>query len=336
MKEAIVSKGPTVQIVDSPIPKPGPDDVVIKVVYAGSNPKDWKLPDWVGTTANQGDDVAGTIHEVGSHVTEFKPGDRVMAFHVMQAPHGAWAEYSLAPAHTTAHLPAETSFEQGAAVPLAALTAAVGLYLRLGLPEPWRPAKEPTPLVVYGAASAVGAYVVQLAKKSNIHPLICVAGNSQDYVKSFLDPSKGDTVVDYRAGDEAVVEGIRKALGGLKLFHAYDAVSEKGSYQNISKVLERGSKITLVLPFKSYDEIPDYVEQAVTSVGCVHDGDKDFGFVYFRYIARGLKEGWFKAQPTEVVPGGLGGVQYALEQLKEGKVNAKKLVFEVKATEGVN
>jgi NADPH:quinone reductase len=105
----------------------------------------------------------------------------------------------------------------------------VGLYQRLELPEPWRPAKEPTPLVIYGAASAVGSYALQLAVKSNIHPLICVAGKSQDHVKSLIDPSKGDAVVDYRGGDEAVVEGIRKALGGAKLFHAYDAVSEKGS-----------------------------------------------------------------------------------------------------------
>jgi hypothetical protein len=41
MKEAIVHKGPVVEIVDSPIPEPGPDDVVTKVVVSGSNPKDW-------------------------------------------------------------------------------------------------------------------------------------------------------------------------------------------------------------------------------------------------------------------------------------------------------
>ena len=41
MKEAIVKPGPTVNIVDSEIPKPGPDQVLIKVVVSGSNPKDW-------------------------------------------------------------------------------------------------------------------------------------------------------------------------------------------------------------------------------------------------------------------------------------------------------
>lgn len=43
MKEAIVSPGPSVKIVDSPIPKPGSDDVIIKIVVSGSNPKDWKV-----------------------------------------------------------------------------------------------------------------------------------------------------------------------------------------------------------------------------------------------------------------------------------------------------
>jgi NADPH:quinone reductase len=40
-KEAKVTKGPKVTIVDSPIPEPGPDQLVIKVVVSGSNPKDW-------------------------------------------------------------------------------------------------------------------------------------------------------------------------------------------------------------------------------------------------------------------------------------------------------
>lgn len=44
MKEALVSAGPKVNIVDSPIPKPGPDQVLIKVIYSGTNPKDWKVP----------------------------------------------------------------------------------------------------------------------------------------------------------------------------------------------------------------------------------------------------------------------------------------------------
>lgn len=41
MKEAIVSRGPKVHIIEGEIPKPGPGQVVVKIEYAGSNPKDW-------------------------------------------------------------------------------------------------------------------------------------------------------------------------------------------------------------------------------------------------------------------------------------------------------
>ncbi|KAJ8105852.1 hypothetical protein ONZ43_g7257 [Nemania bipapillata] len=112
MKEAVISKGPKVQIIDSPIPKPEPDQVVIKVVVSGSNPKDWKVPLWrEHLVINQGDDIAGVVHEVGENVFEFKPGDRVAAFHEMLTPGGSYAEYAVAWQHTTFHIPKQTTFE---------------------------------------------------------------------------------------------------------------------------------------------------------------------------------------------------------------------------------
>ena len=91
---------------------------------------------------------------------------------------------------------------EGAALPLAILTAVVGLYgsNKLNLPQPWSPATKPTPLLIYGASSAVGYYVLQLAMKSNLHPLICIAGRASAHVEKLLDKSKGDAVVVSLAG----------------------------------------------------------------------------------------------------------------------------------------
>ncbi|KAK1907154.1 hypothetical protein P3342_006342 [Pyrenophora teres f. teres] len=162
MKEAQVAQDTTVTIKDVPMPTPGPDQVVIKVIVSGSNPKDWKMPAYnVEPNTNSGDDIAGLIHSVGANVYEFKPGDRVASFHKMLTPGGSFAEYAIGHAHTTFHIPHSVSFEAAATLPLASMTAAIGLHQRMSLPDPWssKPATatSPTPLVVYGGASAVGA-----------------------------------------------------------------------------------------------------------------------------------------------------------------------------------
>lgn len=111
MKEAIVAKGPKVTIHDVPIPKPNADQVLIKVIVSGSNPKDWKRPHY-GEPQNSGDDIAGFVEEVGENITEFKKGDRVAAFHEMMTPAGSFAEYAIAWGYSTFHLPKKTSFEE--------------------------------------------------------------------------------------------------------------------------------------------------------------------------------------------------------------------------------
>lgn len=168
--------------------------------------------------------------------------------------------------------PLTVKFTEGAAIPLAALTAAIGLYARLRLPEPWFPLKDDQqiPVVVYGASSAVGTYALQLAARSNIHPLICIAGRASQHVEKFIDRSKGDVIIDYREGDDAVVAGIQNALQGRTLHHAFDAVSENGSWINICKVLDPQAKITLVLPGATFEGIPDTVQKSDTNVGSVH------------------------------------------------------------------
>ncbi|KAL5353994.1 hypothetical protein ACLOAV_000079 [Pseudogymnoascus australis] len=337
MKEAIVSKGPVVKIVDSEIPKPGLGQILIKVIVSGSNPKDWKVPEWTNKEQNSGDDIAGIVEAVGENVRLFKKGDRVAAFHEMMKPGGSFAEYAIAWEHTTIHITDKLSFEEAATVPLVALTAAVGLFesANLALPSPWDPATTPTPLLVYGGASSVGAATIQLAAKANIHPIITVAGNGIPFVETLLDRSKGDTIVDYRDGDEAVISGIKNALNGAKLIHAFDTISEKGSYVNIGKVLDpKEGKITFVLPI---DEtlVPEGVYKHRTMVGDVHAEWKDFGFVHFQNIAKGLAEGWFKAHPYQVVGGGLNGIEEALANLKDGKASAIKYVFRVGETKGV-
>ncbi|KAL1645439.1 hypothetical protein SLS58_003747 [Diplodia intermedia] len=343
MKEAIVTDADNVEIVDSPIPTPGPNQVVIKVVVSGSNPKDWKGPEWSGKKSNSGDDIAGIVHSIGAGVYEFKPGDRVAAFHEMRTPHGSFAEYAVAWQYTTSHIPENLSFEEAATIPLAALTAVIGNYVRLSLPEPWKPLPdgEKLPFLVYGAASAVGAYAIKLARLSNIHPIIAVAGNGIPYVETLLDKTLGDAIVDYRKGSESLISGIKAALAGFPpLEHAFDAVSEKGSHEVLVAALAPTASVTNVLPVDRFAPAgfaypSTYRATAWSMVADVHGARKEVGYVYFRWLFRQVAEGRFQAHPHQVVAGGLGGVAEGLGNLKAGRASAVKYVFRIGETEGV-
>ncbi|KFZ13461.1 hypothetical protein V502_06598 [Pseudogymnoascus sp. VKM F-4520 (FW-2644)] len=225
------------------------------------------------------------------------------------------------------------------------MTAALGVYQRLDLPVPWNPAKQSTPFIVYGGATAVGAFAIKLAKLSNVHPIVAVAGNGIPFVESLLQPAKGDVVIDYRKGHDHVVERLRQATNGCAV-HAFDAVSEKGSVNNIGKAIAPGGAIAIVLneEMRGYAEDAGGADLRFTLVGTVHlgtpaspeaekagakYGDGEFGAVFYHYFGLGLAEGWFSGHPFEVEEGGLGGIESALKTLEAGKLSAKKLVVRI-------
>lgn len=231
------------------------------------------------------------------------------------------------------------------------MTAALGLYQELKLPLPWLPATKPTPLIVYGGSSGVGAFAIKLATLSNIHPIIAVAGSGKSLVESLIDPSKGDIILDYRVGDDALVSNIRAAAKGQKIEHAYDAICDHNSYVNIGKALDQQTgSMTTILPGKKYEGIPSSIRFTETYVGSVHNlpdprkvfekqkgriGDREFGAVFYRFFAQGLLDGFFSGHPVKFTEGGLEGLQSALRDLKAGKVSSAKYVARIADTPGV-
>ena len=173
-------------------------------------------------------------------------------------------------------------------------------------------------------------------------------------MESLIDKSKGDEVLDYRVGSAELSIALRGSVekAGGKCAHAFDTICTNESYVTVSQTLDpKTGKIAVILPGKDYSGVAEGVNVEATFVGSVHGqefvaearekktgtkaGDQDFGYALFRLMGRGLQRGWFKGHPYEVVQGGLGGLEQALTDLKEGKVSATKLVFRIADTEGV-
>ncbi|KAK6358968.1 hypothetical protein TWF696_000140 [Orbilia brochopaga] len=328
-------------------PTPKANEVLVKVHAIGLNPKDWKYMGDGTRALNNGDDFAGTIDSVGADVLDFKPGDRVSAFHVIGQPHGSFAEYAIAPAATTFHIPPSTTFEDAATMPLVTLTAAIAMYQELGLPTPWDrmadPAapfdrRNPTPFVVYGGTTSVGLTALKLARLSGLYPIITIAGGSKDIIEK---ENLADVIIDYRT-ERDIAGAIRTALAGKPLLHALDAFAEAPSGEPLAEVLDPKGKLTGVLPYNG--PLPNGWKMKFTYVGTGHKiyphvlkedalADMEFAYVFFRYLTRLLVEGRFKTHPVEILPGGIAGIAGGLNKLRKGEVKASKLIARVADTE---
>ncbi|KAM0510924.1 hypothetical protein ACHAPE_010400 [Trichoderma viride] len=196
------------------------------------------------------------------------------------------------------------------------MTAAIGLFNSLALPEPWcqhEALREQVKdgVVVYGAASAVGSFAIKLLRKADIHPIIAVAGKGISFVEGLIDRVKGDLIIDYREADDAIIKGIKQGIrDGESLRYAFDAVSQ-------------------VTPGHDYSGLPASIRLVQTNVTTAHTIYKDFATSWFRLFYYGLKDGWLKGHPYEVVPGGLEGLQHGLESLRDGKASGTKYVYRI-------
>jgi NADPH:quinone reductase-like Zn-dependent oxidoreductase len=181
------------------IEKPGaePGQVLVKVRAAAANPLDWHYMRGTpyvmrfGTGLRRpaeirlGVDYAGVVEAVGSGVTAFKPGDAVFG-----ARTGAFGEYVAAKADgNLVPKPANLSFEQAAAVPVAGITALQGLAAG-GVGRG-------TKVLINGASGGVGTFAVQLAKALGADVTGVCSGRNAELVRSL----GADAVIDYTQAD---------------------------------------------------------------------------------------------------------------------------------------
>jgi NADPH:quinone reductase-like Zn-dependent oxidoreductase len=171
MKAFILEKyGPpeVLQMAEVEKPAPAADEALVRVLAVSVNPADWRSmrakPFFARATLGllrpkhriPGGDIAGRVEAVGSGVTQFKPGDEVYA-NLLDHGSGGFAEYVSVPVGVMALKPANLSFEEAAAVPMAGVTALQGLRHYGEIQAGQR-------VLINGASGGIGTFAVQIAK----------------------------------------------------------------------------------------------------------------------------------------------------------------------------
>ena len=187
------------------VEKPSPKDVevLIKIRAASINSRDWRMmranpffirlmPGGFLQPKNKilGADVAGRVEAIGSNVKQFKPGDEVFGYLPSATGRGTFAEYVCANENAVTLKPVNLTFEQAAAVPVAALTALQGLSDK-GTIQPGQK------VLINGASGGVGTFAVQIAKAFGAEVTAVCSTRNPEMARSI----GADHVTDYTRED---------------------------------------------------------------------------------------------------------------------------------------
>ncbi len=215
-------------------PTPNDDEVLIKVIAVSVNAADLHLlradPFLIRLSSGLlkpknkilGSDIAGRVEAVGRNVQQFEPGDEVFG-DISAGGWGGFAEYACARADALVLKPANISFEEAAAVPMAAVTALQGLRDKGKIRSGQR-------VLINGASGGVGTFAVQIAKAFGAEVTGVCSTKKMDMVRSL----GADHVIDYTQEDFTQngqqYDLILAANGDRSISDYRRALAPKGTY----------------------------------------------------------------------------------------------------------
>ena len=324
-------------IADAPMPSPAAHEVVVRNHAAAINPVDWKIQDFGFLVQTYpfilGVDVAGTVHSVGSDVTKFSPGDRVLAhldgLGIGNSANGGFQLFSKTNQALVAKLPENLTFTEGTVLPVATSTAAACLFeqdmLGLKMPEVTGEVRKTDEiLLIWGGSSGVGGTAIQLATAAGITVVTTASTRNFEYAKSLgashvFDHSSPTVVSD-------IVALLRDSK--LRFVGVLDAITDENTVVKsgavASEVNGRKFVATMQPPQKPMPEGVSWKNVFALTVAHNEVGAHIWG----EYVPRALADGRLKAKPEAVVAGkGLESIEKGVEMVRKG-VSARKVVVE--------
>ena len=222
------SGGPEVlQLAELPIPVPGPGQVLIRIEAIGVNFIEiyFRKGTYKATMPFvPGSEAAGTVEDLGSGVTGFKPGDLVASVGVL----GSYAEYALVPASQLVKVPQGLTPEQAAAVMLQGMTAHY-------LAKSTYPLKSGDTALVHAGAGGVGLLLTQIAAKIGARVISTVSTRE----KAELSREAGATDVILYTEQDFLAE-VKRLTGGKGVDVVYDSVGKTTFESSLNCLRPRG------------------------------------------------------------------------------------------------
>ncbi|KZM20376.1 uncharacterized protein EKO05_0006936 [Ascochyta rabiei] len=314
---------------------------LVQVKAVALNPTDFKHLHGIECTGcTLGCDYAGIVEEVGAD-SILKRGDRVAGFvhggNIAHPEDGTFAEYVLVREGLQCIIPEGMRFEEAASLGVAITTVGMALCQSLKLPLPIETCSQNLWVLIYGGSTATGTVAIQTAKLAGLNVITTCSPSNFALVKSL----GASAAFDYR--DVDCGEAIHAYTQG-SMHHAFDCISDDASAVVCAKALAQSTSSqpsrycsTLPVQCPREDVVSNFVLAYTATGEAFHKfidfpanlEDYEFARNFFGVFQQLLDEGKVQHHPVEVREGGLEGVPTGLEDLKEGRVSAKKLVYRI-------
>ncbi|MBF9072725.1 zinc-binding alcohol dehydrogenase family protein [Streptacidiphilus fuscans] len=349
----------------APYTPPAADQIVVRNRAVAVNPLEWIIQAagsltyrWLSYPTVLGSDVAGEVVEIGSEVTRFRVGDRVLAHAVgtdkdcNKAAEGGFQLYTAVLERMAAPIPDTLAYEEAAVLPLAVSTAACGLFQddQLGLRHPSaRPEPTGQTLLVWGGSTSVGSQAIQLGVAAGYEVVTTASPRNFDYVRSLgaaevFDYNSPDVVADIVAAFEGRTLAGAIAFGTTSAASCIRIVGACRGKRFVSLATPPVSFAHLAEPDRGRLALARVVARLVTSnvalqLAALRRGVRTkyiFGttlkanevgtLIYRDFLPAALAESRYRTVPEPTVAGhGLSDIQHALDLQRKG-VSAAKVV----------
>ncbi|KAI0027934.1 GroES-like protein [Vararia minispora EC-137] len=351
---AIVARalGGPLEAISVPTPAPGPGEVLVRVEWASATPFDNWLTDFGMTVqswpAFLGENTAGTVERLGEGVTTLKVGDKVFGFTHGPPKVKAFQEFAVLEVRRVGKLPDNISPQAAVTVPdnfvtaFWALTHYLGLTIPFDLPVRTPPPEHGEPILIWGGATSVGQYTLQLLKHAGYTNILTTASpRHTELLRSY----GARVVLPYT--DPSVASLLTSAAGG-PITKVLDCIAHDkktiGRYRNI---VGKGAQVAILLPvlvsdeegktarLESGDDLGHYFEEDVRVVAVRafrYQENKDlYEKLQPEVMPRCLAQGLVKPNKARVIesPTLLARVDEGLRLLREGLISGERVVLRI-------
>lgn len=273
----------------------------------------------------------GTVQAVGADVTGFKVGDKVAvakAMGVADNKYGAYQQYVITPEDAASKISPDIDVTIPASL-VGNLKTVVGLFSGVaGLDKPsldTAPPSQKKKVLIYGGSSSLGSLSVQYVAQAGYQVITTSSPQHDDFVSKL-----GATqVINHRQDESNLIDEI-SAAGPYDL--VVDCISLPKTIAVNAQVLSKqgGGKLYTVVPPLGPENLPSGVNREFSSWGAVFSDEKHAQLLRWAidvYLPEGVALGKIIPLPIEKIPGGLSGVETALDRLQKG-VSGMKLVVD--------